>query len=171
MPILCFFVSALLALNGINDTGKFLEEMVKTFKMFEKSDSSSSETTKSKDMKSKTENSDTNSVALSENIDSKSETHSSEDDNSTTVKTNTIASKIENISEGYKKVVLNPLRFPSQVQKLLYAAVKPVSEFFGAGYIVSGYDPKKGPFDWFDTFSGKPTSLLHLKSSPSTPQQ
>lgn len=156
MLVLRFLLSALLALSGITDTGKFLEEAAKTFKTFEKSGSgklnaSSSKETQKSGVKSESENSNVESLdnaKLSENVDT------------VAVEKVSISEKIDKVSEGYKKVVLNPLSIPTQMQKLLYATVKPISEFFGAGYIMCGYENKNGPFNWFDVLSGKPNKNL-----------
>lgn len=181
MAVLCMFVSALLALSGISDTGKFLEETAKTFKMFEKPSSSGSNISKSEDNPKKgneKENSCTdssNSTVQPNIVSSGPESSSSvvvlsEDGVGQPKKKVTISEKIDNVSKSYNKNVLNFFKSPLQLQKLLYATAKPIAEFLGAGYVMCGYENKNGPFDWLDLLSGKPSSLLGLRK-PSPPQQ
>lgn len=164
MIILRVFLSGLLALSGINDTGKFFEEAAKTFKMFEKSKSDIVNSSKTQEVQ-ETENSelissDTVSKDCSvsdENIGPKSNDDgvSSQGVSSKSKENNTVSKKIENASEGYKKSVLKTLHTPLQLQKFMYSIVKPVSEFLGAGYIMCGYTPKGSAFSWLDLFGGK----------------
>ena len=153
--VLCYFAAFLLSLSGLNDTSKFLDEAAATFKMFEKSDSSKSSTKEDEKKDEKAKQSDSNDLSSKDDT-KKDKLASSDDESKESTKKGTISEKIENIGKGYKKIVLNPLRLPSQLQKLLYATVKPISEFLTAGYIAAGKGFKDTEADkWAGYFGGK----------------
>ena len=161
MLILRLFVAAFLALSGISDAGKFLEEIPKTFKMFEKSDSSDTSDQKevqkneSKSESKKSSSESLNSAEVPENVDTVS------------VKKVSLSEKAGEVSKQYNKTVSNYLGGPLQLQKLCVTGAKPIAEWASSGLVVYGDKPEGTLFNWLDVLSGKPNKKLLNLGEPS----